>query len=108
MFECVGAQVVRHRYREILQAVPNYTIRGPRSVLVEPEANRAAFEVVQTGTITRRLHGTYGTMLPSTERVCVDTVIVADFDRAGLVARVRMYFDLDGIDREPNCDRATR
>ena len=68
-------------------------------------ADRAVFEVVQTGTIARDLVGTAATFPASTRPFSLHSVMTAQFDGAGLVTEVRMYFDPAQAGGEPVASR---
>jgi hypothetical protein len=91
-FECVGAAEVRRRYQDILAAIPDYQSQV-RTWAVDVVADRATFEAVQTGTIARDLVGTATTFPASPTQVSLQSVMTVEFDSAGLVTEVRMYFD---------------
>ena len=90
---CEGIDAIVESNQQVIDAIPDLTIEA-RHVTVDPDANRAIFECLHSGTLARDLATQYGVIPANGQRFQLASVHVVTFDEAGLVAEVRRYWDL--------------
>jgi DNA-binding CsgD family transcriptional regulator len=96
---CEGIDEIVRSNQEMLEAVPDLRIEA-RHVTVDSQHNRAIFECLHGGTLTNPLPTPNGVIPATGQRFQLASVHVVAFDRSGLVAEVRRYWDLHALLRD--------
>jgi DNA-binding CsgD family transcriptional regulator len=96
---CEGVDAIVESNQQIIDVIPDVRIEA-RHVTVDAENNRAIFECLQSGTLTRPFSTPYGDIPATGQRFQFASVHVVAFDESGLVSEIRRYWDLHEVLRD--------
>ena len=90
---CEGIDAIIESNQHVIDAIPDLRIEA-RHVTIDASGNRAIFECLHTGTLTRPLATPNGVIPATGQRFQVASVHVVNFDESGLISEIRRYWDL--------------